>query len=53
YFQPAAGQVANTALEAQINIPPTLKKNQGDSVSIFVARDLNFSDVYKLQTTAP
>lgn len=52
YFVPAAGQVANTSLESQINIPPTLKKNQGDSVSIFVARDLNFSEVYKLGTTA-
>ncbi|MGH7076509.1 MAG: type IV secretion system protein VirB10 [Acetobacteraceae bacterium] len=52
YFVPAAGQVGNTSLEAQINIPPTLKKNQGDSVSIFVARDLNFSGVYKLETTA-
>jgi len=53
YFQPATGQVANTALEAQINIPPTLRKNQGDSVSIFVARNLNFSKVYKLETAAP
>ena len=53
YFQPATGQVANTALEAQINIPPTLRKNQGDNVSIFVARNLNFSEVYKLETAAP
>ena len=53
YFQPAMGQVANTALEAQINIPPTLKKNQGDSVSIFVARNLDFSNVYKLETATP
>ena len=53
YFQPATGQVANTALEAQINIPPTLKKNQGDSVSIFVARNLDFSNVYKLETATP
>ena len=53
YFMPSTSQVANTALEAQINIPPTLKKNQGDSVSIFVARDLDFSQVYKLGITAP
>ena len=53
YFQPATGQVANTALEAQINIPPTLKKNQGDSVSIFVARNLDFSNLYKLETATP
>lgn len=43
-------QLANTVLQAQINIPPTLEKNQGDSVSIFVARDLDFSTVYDLRT---
>ncbi|MDK1494602.1 type IV secretion system protein VirB10 [Sinorhizobium sp. 7-81] len=49
-FQGNSGQIANTALSATINIPPTLKKNQGDTVSIFVARDLDFSDVYELRT---
>lgn len=43
-------QLANTILENQINIPPTLEKNQGDNVSIFVARDLDFSGVYDLRT---
>jgi type IV secretion system protein VirB10 len=43
-------QLANTVLESQINIPPTLEKNQGDNVTIFVARDLDFSDVYDLRT---
>ena len=42
-------ELANTVLEAQINIPPTLEKNQGDTVSIFVARDLDFSGVYDLR----
>jgi type IV secretion system protein VirB10 len=41
--------VANTALENTINIPPTLTKNQGDTVSLFVAHDLDFSGVYQLQ----
>ena len=41
--------LANTVVEAQINIPPTLEKNQGDTVSIFVARDLDFSGVYDLR----
>jgi type IV secretion system protein VirB10 len=41
--------VANTALENSINIPPTLTKNQGDTVSLFVAHDLDFSGVYQLQ----
>lgn len=43
-------QLANTILENQINIPPTLEKNQGDNVTIFVARDLDFSGVYGLRT---
>ncbi|AAK90938.1 MULTISPECIES: type IV secretion system protein VirB10 [Hyphomicrobiales] len=42
-------QTADTALKATINIPPTLKKNQGDTVSIFVARDLDFSGIYQLR----
>jgi len=41
--------VANTALQNSINIPPTLTKNQGDTVSLFVAHDLDFSGVYQLQ----
>jgi len=42
--------VASIALENSINIPPTLYKNHGDVVSIFVARDLDFSSVYDLKT---
>ena len=41
-------ELADTALQASINIPPTLEKNQGDNIAIFVARDLDFSDVYRL-----
>jgi type IV secretion system protein VirB10 len=47
-FQSNGSEVADTALQATINIPPTLEKNQGDNVAIFVARDLDFSDVYNL-----
>ncbi len=47
-FQSSGGQMANTSLQASINIPPTLEKNQGDNVSIFVARDIDFSGVYNL-----
>lgn len=56
YFQSLntnTNQIANTALQSTIDIPPTLKKNQGDNVSIFVARDLNFSHVYKLSLVDP
>ena len=40
--------LANTVLQDDLHIPPTLEKNQGDAVSIFVARDLDFSGVYDL-----
>jgi len=46
----AARDVASIALENSVNIAPTLYKNHGDVVSIFVARDLDFSSVYDLKT---
>lgn len=49
----AGQQAAAIALEQSINIPPTLNKHQGELVSIFVARDLDFSGVYRLQVTEP
>lgn len=46
----AAGKDAATvALENSINIAPTLYKNQGERISIFVARDLDFRGVYELR----
>jgi type IV secretion system protein VirB10 len=50
-FQSNGTNISDTALQATVNIPPTLEKNQGDNVSIFVARDLDFSDVYNLRVT--
>jgi type IV secretion system protein VirB10 len=44
-------QLANTILQDDLRIPPTLEKNQGDLVSIFVARDLDFSGVYDHRLT--
>lgn len=41
-------QLAQEALQATINIPPSLYKQQGSAVNIYVARDLDFSKVYKL-----
>lgn len=35
-------------VENSVNIPPTLSKAQGESIGIFVARDLYFGDVYGL-----
>ncbi|TCQ74724.1 type IV secretion system protein VirB10 [Ochrobactrum sp. BH3] len=46
-------QASAIAVEQSINIPPTLTKHQGSLVSIFVARDLDFSGVYQLKVTEP
>lgn len=44
----ATQSMAAEALRATINIPPTLYKNQGEKVGIYVARDLDFSQVYEV-----
>jgi type IV secretion system protein VirB10 len=40
---------AGVALQNSINIKPVLKKNQGDQVAIFVAKDFDFTSVYDVQ----
>lgn len=42
----ASQNMATEALKNTINIPPTLYKNQGEQVGIYIARDLDFSGVY-------
>lgn len=46
----ATDQMAAEALKSTINIPPTLIKNQGDRVGIYVARDVDFRSVYELRS---
>ncbi|WP_175868914.1 type IV secretion system protein VirB10 [Bartonella gabonensis] len=45
-----ATSVVADVLQNTLNITPTLYKNQGERINIFVARDLDFSDVYSLVT---
>ncbi|WP_455476821.1 type IV secretion system protein VirB10 [Bartonella sp. B41] len=46
----SSGQnIANILVENYLHIPPTLNKNQGEMVNVFVARDLDFSNVYRLK----
>lgn len=53
YAAQSNGQtIANTALQNTINIPPTLTKNQAETVALIVAHDLDFSDVYQLRVNS-
>lgn len=45
----AAANMGTEVLRNTINIPPTLYKNQGEAVGIYVARDLDFSSVYDVE----
>ncbi|WP_100114348.1 type IV secretion system protein VirB10 [Snodgrassella alvi] len=42
----AAQEMATEALKNSINIPPTGIVNQGSIINVFVARDIDFSNVY-------
>lgn len=41
--------IIEEAMKQAGNIPPTLYKNQGERIGIFVARDVDFSGVYELK----
>lgn len=45
----APSDAASVALQDSVDIPPTLRKDQGSEVSIFVAQDLDFASVYRLR----
>ncbi|WP_376100939.1 TrbI/VirB10 family protein (plasmid) [Roseomonas sp. CCTCC AB2023176] len=47
------GAVVAEALRGSGGLPPTIRKAQGELVSIFVARDLDFSTVYGVVPTSP
>ncbi|QYM96573.1 TrbI/VirB10 family protein [Dickeya ananatis] len=45
----AASEMAKTALENSINIPPTMYINQGEVIGIMTGTDIDFSSVYQLR----
>jgi type IV secretion system protein VirB10 len=53
FFQLQSGGrgAAARALDATVNIPPWGTAPQGEAEAVFVARDLDFSDVYRLRAT--
>jgi type IV secretion system protein VirB10 len=47
----AAQGLAATIVQSTVNIQPTLERDQGSRVGVFVARDIYFGDVYQLRQT--
>lgn len=48
YNPTAATDVVTEVLKSTVNIPPTVRKQNGDRIQILVARDLDFRSVYSL-----
>ncbi|KRB93715.1 type IV secretion system protein VirB10 [Sphingomonas sp. Root720] len=49
YTTQVPGNTANSVLQQTMQIRPILKKNQGDTAAIFVAKDFDFRPVYDVR----
>lgn len=49
YTTQVPGTTANTVLQQTMQIRPILKKNQGDTAAIFIAKDFDFRPVYDVR----
>jgi type IV secretion system protein VirB10 len=49
YTTQVPGTTANTVLQQTMQVRPILKKNQGDTAAIFVAKDFDFRPVYDVR----
>ncbi len=49
YSTQVPGNTAQTVLNQTMQIKPILKKNQGDTAAIFVAKDFDFRSVYDVR----
>lgn len=48
--QDATDKIVEEILKSTSNLPPTIYRNQGDKVGIYISRDLDFSTVYRLKS---
>jgi type IV secretion system protein VirB10 len=49
YTTQVPSTMGQTILQSTMSIRPILKKNQGDTAAIFVAKDFDFRSVYDVQ----
>jgi type IV secretion system protein VirB10 len=52
YNPSSTTDVLTEVLKSTVNIPPTVRKQNGDRIQILVARDLDFRSVYELRTNS-